>query len=129
MKKNVRSIALYFVLAVILFAGLWAALHMARLPETAGSYVDVVDLYNDPQRYDLASPDGIASIIIREDLDKTSSINTVTAVVFDFRGYDTMGESFVLLTAISGAMVILRSVTPRGKKKQEEDAVHEKEEI
>ena len=41
------------------------------------------------------------------------------AVVFDFRGYDTLGESFVLLIAITGATVILRRKRDRwegGKK-------------
>ncbi|MBO7667191.1 MAG: hypothetical protein J6T26_01890, partial [Firmicutes bacterium] len=53
-------------------------------------------------------PDGVASVIVAEDLAKTHAVNAVTAVVFDFRGYDTMGEAFILVTAISGAMVILR---------------------
>ena len=34
-------------------------------------------------------------------------LNNVAAVVFDFRGYDTLGESFILLTAIAGSFVIL----------------------
>ena len=66
----------------------------------------------------------------REDLEKTSSLNAVTAVVFDFRGYDTLGESFVLLTAISGSMLILRGVRRRGRSAQtekKEDADNEKE--
>jgi multisubunit Na+/H+ antiporter MnhB subunit len=27
--------------------------------------------------------------------------------VFDFRGYDTMGEAFILITAVAGTIVIL----------------------
>ena len=37
--------------------------------------------------------------------------NMVTAVIFDFRGYDTLGESIILLTA--GLVVLL--VFGRGK--------------
>jgi multisubunit Na+/H+ antiporter MnhB subunit len=42
----------------------------------------------------------------------TGANNAVTAVVFDYRGYDTLGEATVLFTAIAGVMVVLRR---RGK--------------
>lgn len=45
--------------------------------------------------------------------DKTGSANLVTGVIFDFRGYDTLGEATVLVTAVLGALTILRI---RGKK-------------
>lgn len=51
---------------------------------------------------------GIASIIVDNTINKTGAVNSVTAVVFDFRGYDTLGESFVLFTAITGAAAVLR---------------------
>lgn len=44
---------------------------------------------------------------------KTGSANLVTGVVFDFRGYDTMGEAVVLVTAVLGVLAILRL---KGKK-------------
>jgi multisubunit Na+/H+ antiporter MnhB subunit len=34
--------------------------------------------------------------------------NRVTAIILDYRGYDTLGEATVILTAIVGALVILR---------------------
>jgi len=45
--------------------------------------------------------------------EKTGSANLVTGVVFDFRGYDTMGEATVLVTAVIGVLTILRI---KGKK-------------
>lgn len=45
--------------------------------------------------------------------EKTGSANLVTGVVFDFRGYDTMGEATVLVTAVLGVLTILRI---KGKK-------------
>jgi multisubunit Na+/H+ antiporter MnhB subunit len=45
--------------------------------------------------------------------EKTGSANLVTGVVFDFRGYDTMGEAVVLVTAVLGVLTILRL---KGKK-------------
>jgi len=44
---------------------------------------------------------------------KTGSANLVTGVVFDFRGYDTLGEAVVLVTAVLGVLTILRI---KGKK-------------
>jgi multisubunit Na+/H+ antiporter MnhB subunit len=54
------------------------------------------------------SYEGVANLMVKDTMDKTGAINVVTAIVFDFRGYDTLGESFVLFTAVSGAAVILR---------------------
>lgn len=45
--------------------------------------------------------------------EKTGSANLVTGVVFDFRGYDTMGEAVVLVTAVMGVLTVLRL---KGKK-------------
>ncbi len=46
-------------------------------------------------------------------VEKTGSANLVTGVVFDFRGYDTLGEATVLVTAVLGVLTILRI---KGKK-------------
>ena len=46
-------------------------------------------------------------------VEKTGSVNLVTGVVFDFRGYDTLGEATVLVTAVLGVITILRL---KGKK-------------
>lgn len=39
---------------------------------------------------------------------KTGSANLVTGVIFDFRGYDTLGEATILFTAVVGILTILR---------------------
>jgi multicomponent Na+:H+ antiporter subunit B len=40
----------------------------------------------------------------------TGAANLVTAVVLDFRGYDTLGEATVLFTAVAGVVAVLRKV-------------------
>ena len=112
MKKALTLMAI----GVFMLAALAAAADMAELPRSYdGREVDVLGLYENPAAYQqyTADPDGVAAVIVAEDLAKTHSLNAVTAVVFDFRGYDTMGEAFILVTAISGAMAILR-----GKRKE-----------
>ena len=65
---------------------------------------------------------GAAAAIIQQNLDKTHAVNDVTSIVFDFRGYDTMGEAFILITAVAGSMVILFT----HKEKKKEDGKDEK---
>lgn len=36
--------------------------------------------------------------------------NVVTAILFDYRGFDTLGEATVLFTAVIGVMVLFREV-------------------
>ena len=112
-----KNIVAVVALVIILAGGLFAVINAyVNIPITYdGSDTNVVDLYNDPQNYDVSNPDGVADIIVKENLDKTMAANNVAAVVFDFRGFDTLGESFILLTAIAGAFVILSM--SRGKEK------------
>ncbi len=42
--------------------------------------------------------------------------NVVTAVLFDYRGLDTLGEATILFTAVSGVLTVLREI-----KKEEGD--------
>ena len=88
-----------------------------------GSDTDVTQLMENPSDYDLEDPDGVADIIVKTNLEQTRAVNSVAAVVFDYRGFDTIGESFILLAAISGSYVILRS-----NKKRKEDVSDEVQE-
>jgi len=58
--------------------------------------------------------EGVAKFMVDDTISKTHALNAVTAIVFDFRGYDTLGESFVLCTAVTGVAVILRKSTKGG---------------
>ncbi len=52
--------------------------------------------------------DAPAEIYLRDGLVATGAPNIVTAVLLDFRAYDTLGEATVLFCAILGAITILR---------------------
>ena len=104
-KKIVTAVSL----AVILLAGLFAVIYAYNeIPLTYdGSDTNVVELYNDPENYDVSDPDGVADIMVKENLDKTKAANNVAAIVFDYRGFDTLGEAFILVCAVAGTFVIL----------------------
>ena len=111
-----RLIAL-LSLAVILIAGIYSMIYTFQNASLTydGSNTNVVDLIKDPSSYDVSSPNGIADVIVSTNLEQTMAANNVAAVVFDFRGFDTIGESFILLTAIAGSYVILSRGHSHGK--------------
>ncbi len=118
---NGKRIVLALSLAVLLVCGASAAWHMAAGPDTYnGEGTDLVALYENPQSYDNTTADGAAAVIVNENLDKTAAENVVFSVVFNFRGYDTLGESFILIAAIAGSLVILRK--PKAGRQGKEDA-------
>ena len=47
--------------------------------------------------------------------EEASANNVVTSVVFDYRGFDTLGEATVLFTAVSGVLMALRHYGGRKK--------------
>ena len=55
-----------------------------------------------------ANKDAPGHFYVEKGPEVTGSANTVTAVLLDFRGYDTLGEATVLFTALVGAVVLLR---------------------
>jgi len=59
--------------------------------------------------------DAPAAAYVREGLNRTGAANIVTAVILDFRGYDTLGEATVLFCAIAGALAVLRRRARKAK--------------
>lgn len=94
--RRVVFLASAAVMLVVLVAGL------AGLPDFghyAGPYGKVLNLLGVPQR---------------------NATDVVTAVNFDYRAFDTMGEEFILFAAVLGLSVILRSM-----REEKERASHE----
>ena len=46
----------------------------------------------------------------------TGANNAVTSVVFDYRGFDTLGEATVLFTAVAGVIMIFRRLKNASQK-------------
>ena len=118
---KLKNILFTIALAILMICGVYASVLMAGSePTYDGTKTDVVALYEDPESYDNSQADGVASIIVNENLDKTAAQNVVFSVVFNFRGYDTMGESFILIAAIAGSLVILRKSAKADKEAPEQ---------
>lgn len=56
----------------------------------------------------------VASTYLENGLAKTGAANIVSAVILDFRAFDTLGEATILFTAVIGVLAIVRQV---GRKK------------
>ena len=100
----------YVSLGVILFSCVFAAVTMSgmeRSYESSHAAVPVYELQQDPDSYDDSFASGAADAIVQQNLANSHAVNDVTSIVFDFRGYDTMGEAFILITAVTGSAVIL----------------------
>ena len=55
----------------------------------------------------------------RETVPERHTTNVVTAIVFDYRGFDTLGEEFILFASVVGVTLLLR----RSKDSEDEDEV------
>jgi len=119
----------YVCLGVILFAGVFGAVTMGQLEPTydgTKAAVSVYELQQNPESYDDSEADGAAAAIVQQNLSKTHAVNDVTSIVFDFRGYDTMGEAFIMILTVSGVIVLLRKT--RKEKQQMKEARDGKQE-
>ena len=61
--------------------------------------------------------EGLSNYIINSGLQDTGSLNLITAVLYDYRAFDSLGESTVIFGAVSGIVLILsRKMLPVSSK-------------
>lgn len=53
-------------------------------------------------------PSQMDDYIIENAQKETGTNNVVTSVVFDYRGFDTLGEATILFTAVTGVVMLFR---------------------
>ncbi len=78
------TLAFLVILAVLLFSA------MGALPETT----------------DRMEAGGPTWHILRSAVPDTGAVNLVTAVLFDYRAFDTLGEATVIFTAVAGVVLV-----------------------
>jgi multicomponent Na+:H+ antiporter subunit B len=52
-------------------------------------------------------------LINRDTLGQTHAMSAIAAVTFDYRGFDTLGEEFILFASVLGVALLLREVRER----------------
>ena len=63
--------------------------------------------------------DAPSKIYVADGLERTGAANAVSAVLLDFRAYDTLGEATVLFTALIGVFALLRVKTEPDERTEE----------
>jgi multisubunit Na+/H+ antiporter MnhB subunit len=58
-------------------------------------------------------PSDMDDYIIDNAQEETGNNNVVASVVFDYRGFDTLGEATILFTAVTGVLLLLRTLKRR----------------
>lgn len=86
--RNVVAVAFFTLIAIFLFFS-------ALLVHPFGEF----DEENNPE---------MDQYIIDNTQIETGADNGVTSVVFDYRGFDTLGEATVLFTAVAGVILLFR---------------------
>ena len=64
--------------------------------------------FGDPVAVRDTGPATPSQVYLQEGLEQTGAPNIVTAVLLDYRAYDTLGEATVLFCAVLGAVTVLR---------------------
>ena len=74
------------------------------------SIIAVIFLFSALLMHPFGTPDesDMDQYIIDNTQTETGADNGVTSVVFDYRGFDTLGEATVLFTAVAGVIMIFR---------------------
>ena len=60
-----------------------------------------------------AVPPGVSKQYLEQTVRETGAVNAVTAILLDFRAYDTLGEATVIFVSVLGAYALLRRVGRR----------------
>src|SRR6185437_14069738 len=99
-RQRLRGVLAAPVLAALGGILLWGLSGAPAFGDFHGAYGDLLNRIAVPQRH---------------------TTNVVTAIVFDYRGFDTMGEEFILFASVVGVVLLLRDIRkPAGSK---DDAV------
>jgi multicomponent Na+:H+ antiporter subunit B len=96
-RLGVFCVSLAGVVALLL----WAFAGLPEFGHYVGPYGDILNRVAVPER---------------------STTDVVTAVNFDYRGFDTFGEEFILFTAVIGVASILRKLRGERTRKPDDDA-------
>ncbi|HZR96136.1 MAG TPA: MnhB domain-containing protein [Gaiellaceae bacterium] len=94
MNRRTRILVLLPALGLFAFLLMWAVVDLPDFGDYVGPYGYLLNHVVVPERH---------------------MTNVVTAVVFDYRGFDTMGEEFILFGAVTGVVLLLRA-DERGEK-------------
>ncbi len=109
--RKIASIILASLLFVLLIMAFY---HLPSADYTTGDYY-----YQNPINGSHAD-ENVPSHYIADAKNETGAVNVVTAIVVEYRGFDTLGEVTVLFSAATGVSFLLYNVRSRSSRKKTE---------
>ncbi|NPA75713.1 MAG: hydrogenase [Euryarchaeota archaeon] len=93
-----RNVLMSIVFLILLAFMLYVAINPGDFGSSTGEHF----VFGAPKFTDMDN------YFIHNGQNQTAANNIVTSIVFDYRGFDTLGEASVLFTAVLGVGVVLR---------------------
>jgi multisubunit Na+/H+ antiporter MnhB subunit len=66
----------------------------------------------------------VAQRYVEKGTEETGAVNTVAGMILDYRAFDTLGESFVLFTAVCAVTILMKQSGRRTRLKPSRELVH-----
>jgi len=103
-------------LMILVFFTLFAAfLYVAINPGDFGYSTGEHFVFGEPRFSDMDN------YFIHNSQNQTGANNVVTAIVFDYRGFDTLGEATVLYTAVLAVGLVLRMLLKEERRDENDE--------
>jgi len=105
-KKEIRKRNVAFTRKIYLILATIAAFVFVGVLLVGVSYLPRFGASNNPTQNEIVDK------YIADGIKNTGATNFVTGMILDYRAFDTLGESFVLFTAVSCVFILLKNTKP-----------------
>jgi len=106
-KKEIRKRNVAFTRKIYLILATIAAFVFVGVLLVGVSYLPRFGASNNPTQNEIVDK------YIADGIKNTGATNFVTGMILDYRAFDTLGESFVLFTAVSCVFILLKNTKPK----------------
>lgn len=104
-KKAARAGSRFYIIAAAVLCLIFAAVMLCTVGDMPSYGSDSAPTVNE-----------VAERYVAQGTEETGAVNTVAGMILDYRAFDTLGESFVLFTALC-TVVLLMKIGGRGRRR------------
>ena len=104
-KKATRAGSRFYIIAAAVLCLIFAAVMLCAVGDMPSYGSDSAPTVNE-----------VAERYVSQGTEETGAVNTVAGMILDYRAFDTLGESFVLFTALC-TVVLLMKIGGRGRRR------------
>lgn len=104
-KKAAKAGSRFYIIAAAVLCLIFAAVMLCAVGDMPSYGSDSAPIVNE-----------VAERYVSQGTEETGAVNTVAGMILDYRAFDTLGESFVLFTALC-TVVLLMKIGGRGRRR------------